>query len=266
MTVIGDLAGITGSVLVPGDEQYAAQTALFNLHLALTPDIVVIPDDAADVQAAVRYAADRKMPIAVKNSGHQVVLPCEGGLLINTSHGRGDDRPGESDRLRRGGTRWPGGDRGGRTARLGADARVRAAHRRRRLHPRRRARPVFGRGKGYAADHVVSIDVVTADGELRTATADDDPDLFWALRGCKGNFGVVTAIEIGLLPVTRVYAGGLYLPGERSAEILHAWRTSSGSTTMSARWNQDSETSAPPGWLPGGADMGLPGYVVATCS
>lgn len=126
--------------------------------------------------------------------------------------------------------------------------------------------PVFGRSKGYAADHVVSIDVVTADGELRTATADDDPDLFWALRGCKGNFGVVTAIEIELFPVAHVYVGGLYFPGERSAEILHAWRTSSGSTTMSARWNQDSETSAPPGWLPGGADMGLPGYVVATCS
>jgi FAD/FMN-containing dehydrogenase len=226
MTVIGDLAGITGSVLVPGDEQYAAQTALFNLHLALTPDIVVIPDDAADVQAAVRYAADRKMPIAVKNSGHQVVLPCEGGLLINTHRMAGVTvDPGRRTARVEAGTRWqevldaaePHGlaPMPGSAPHIGVVGYTLGGG----------LSPVFGRSKGYAADHVVSIDVVAADGELRTATADDDPNLFWALRGCKGNFGVVTAIDIELFPVTHVYAGGLYLPGERSAEILHAWRT-----------------------------------------
>jgi FAD/FMN-containing dehydrogenase len=67
--------------------------------------------------------------------------------------------------------------------------------------------------------------VVTADGTLRTVTADSDPELFWAMRGCKGNFGIVTAIEFALVPQTRMYAGGLHFAGEYLAELLHAWRS-----------------------------------------
>jgi FAD/FMN-containing dehydrogenase len=66
--------------------------------------------------------------------------------------------------------------------------------------------------------------VVTADGRLRTVSADSDPDLFWAMRGCKGNFGVVTALEFDLFPVSRFYGGSVYFPGEHLAEVLHAWR------------------------------------------
>lgn len=233
MTVIGNPederatlgAGITGSVLVPGDDEYAAETALFNLHLPLTPDVVVVPATASDVQAAVRYAADRKMPIAVKNSGHQVVLPAEGGLLINT-HRLVGVRVDPARRTARveAGTRWhqvleaaaPHGlaPMPGSAPHIGVVGYTLGGG----------LSPVFGRSKGYAADHVVSIDVVTADGELRTVTADDDPDLFWAMRGCKGNFGVVTAIEIELFPVTHAYAGGIYFPGEHIADVLHTWR------------------------------------------
>ena len=68
------------------------------------------------------------------------------------------------------------------------------------------------------------MDVVTADGELRTATPTDEPDLFFALRGSKGNVGVVTAVEFELFPITTVYGGGLWFAGERLAEVLPAWR------------------------------------------
>jgi len=82
---------------------------------------------------------------------------------------------------------------------------------------------LLGRKYGYAADHVNAINVVTADGELRHTTPNEHTDLFWALRGGKGNFGVVTAMEFGLVPVSRLYGGGLYFPGERADEAVHAW-------------------------------------------
>jgi FAD/FMN-containing dehydrogenase len=70
---------------------------------------------------------------------------------------------------------------------------------------------------------VTAIEIVTADGELRRVDADNEPDLFWALRGGGGNFGVVTAIEFALLPISEVYAGAFFFPFERAAEVLHTW-------------------------------------------
>jgi FAD/FMN-containing dehydrogenase len=83
--------------------------------------------------------------------------------------------------------------------------------------------PTLGRAHGYAADHVRSLDVVTADGELRHVDAQSDPELFWALRGGKGNFAVVTALEFDLFPVSRLYGGAIYFPGEQMADVLRAW-------------------------------------------
>jgi FAD/FMN-containing dehydrogenase len=84
--------------------------------------------------------------------------------------------------------------------------------------------PTMGRTYGWAADHVRAIEVVTADGTWRRATPTDEPHLFWALRGAKGNFGVVTAIEIDLFPVTTYFGGGLFYAGEHTAAVLHAYR------------------------------------------
>ena len=83
----------------------------------------------------------------------------------------------------------------------------------------------LGRRYGFAADHVRSIEIVTGDGRMRTVTADDDPELFWALRGGKGNFGIVTAIEVDLMPVSQLYAGGIFYAGDHAAAVLHRWRT-----------------------------------------
>jgi FAD/FMN-containing dehydrogenase len=82
----------------------------------------------------------------------------------------------------------------------------------------------WSRSKGYAADHVLSLDVVTADGELRRVTAETEPDLFWALRGGMGNFGVVTALECALFEQTRFYGGGVWFGIEHVPEVVPAWR------------------------------------------
>jgi FAD/FMN-containing dehydrogenase len=81
----------------------------------------------------------------------------------------------------------------------------------------------YARKFGLATNHVTAIELVTADGELLRATHDDHAELFWALRGGGGNFGVVTAIEFRLFPVTEVYAGALFFGWERAAEVLHTW-------------------------------------------
>jgi hypothetical protein len=82
----------------------------------------------------------------------------------------------------------------------------------------------LGRKYGLAANSVVSADVVTADGQLRTVDTDHEPDLFWALRGGGGSFAAVTALEFELYPVRELYAGDLFWPLERAPEVLHAWR------------------------------------------
>ena len=82
----------------------------------------------------------------------------------------------------------------------------------------------YARSHGLSANNVVAIELVTADGELRRVDHEHDPELFWALRGGGGNFGVVTAIEIRLFPIAEVYAGVLFFPWERTSEVLHAWK------------------------------------------
>jgi hypothetical protein len=83
--------------------------------------------------------------------------------------------------------------------------------------------PTFGRAFGWAADYVHAIEVVTADGRRRRVTAQEEPDLFWALRGSRSNMGVVTAVELELHDTTRLYGGGLFFSGADAAAVLHAF-------------------------------------------
>ena len=82
----------------------------------------------------------------------------------------------------------------------------------------------LARKYGLQTNSVTAIELVTADGDLVRADAEHEPDLFWALRGGGGNFGVVTAIEFAVYPVEELYAGAMFFPFERASEVLHAWR------------------------------------------
>lgn len=224
---VADLRGsVTGPVLLPGEDGYAAEAASNNLNNPLVPAIAVGVTSVADVQAVVRFAARHHLPVAVRATGHQTARDADGAVLINLE--RLDEiRIDVAARTARveGGVRWA------------AMVDAAAEHG---LAPMSGSAPtvsvigyilgggqspVFGRSQGYAADHVRELEVVTADGELRRVTADSEPDLFWALLGGKGNLGVVTAIEFELFPVTEFYGGGVHFAGERMAEVLHAWRT-----------------------------------------
>ncbi|MEU5911672.1 FAD-binding oxidoreductase [Micromonospora sp. NPDC047527] len=215
-------AQTAGPVLLPGNDGYDAECASYNLAIPQQPALVVGAAGAADVQAAVRFAAEHGLPVGVLATGHSA-LPSDGALLITTRRMDGVVIDAEA-----------------RTARVEAGVRwqqvvdAATAHG---LAPLNGASPTvgavsytlggglgpIGRTFGFASDHVHLIEIVTADGELRTVTATDEPELFWALRGGKGNFGVVTALEFALFPVRRLYGGGLFFPGEQAAEVLKAW-------------------------------------------
>ncbi|GGS83640.1 FAD-binding oxidoreductase [Streptomyces sp. KD18] len=218
-------AELRGPLLLPGTDGYEEETLGFNRILPQTrPAAVVVADGTADIIAAVRSASRSGLAVAVQATGHGVSVPADGALLINTRNLTGvrvDPRA--------------------RTARIEPGAqwsRVIQEAAPFGLAPLNGASPgvgvvsyhlggglgPLGRSYGYAADHVRNFDLVTADGELLHVSPDDHPDLFWAQRGGKGNFGVITSIEIGLFPVSRLYGGGLFLPGEHIERILPAWR------------------------------------------
>ncbi|GLX49156.1 FAD-linked oxidase [Streptomyces hygroscopicus subsp. hygroscopicus] len=213
-------------MLLPDDIGYGQECRTFNLSRALTPAVVVGAASTRDVAAAVRHADRLGMPVAVRNQGHQMVLPtAEDALLITTN------------RLQEISL-----DSGRRTVRVGAGvtwAQVLAHTGRVGLAPIVGSAPhvgvvgytlggglspLLGRRLGYAADHVRWMEVVTADGAVREVTYESAPDLFWALLGGKGNFGVVTRIEFDVFPVPRFYGGGLWFRGEDMRPVLEAWR------------------------------------------
>jgi FAD binding domain/Berberine and berberine like len=218
------VTAVAGSVLLPGDAGYDLERAVFNLNHQLLPAVIVVAQCPTDVRAAVSFAAGQRRPVLVKTTGHQMVGMAEGSVLI-TTHRMNDIAI----------------DAVTRTARVGAGviwAEVVQQAAEVGMAPLNGSNPTvgvagytlggglsptLGRSRGYAADHVRSLDVVTADSELRCVDAESEPELFWALRGGKGNFGVVTALEFDLFPVSRLYGGGLYFRGEQMADVLRAW-------------------------------------------
>nr|WP_296071165.1 FAD-binding oxidoreductase [uncultured Actinoplanes sp.] len=220
------LAGaVAGPVFRPGDPGYDAECYTFNPMAPLRPAVAVGATSPADVQAVVRFAKANGLAVAVRGGGHMQASPAEDAVLVTLD--RMSDVTVDDDRRTArvtGAARW--GEVIGVAAKSG-------------LAPMSGSSltvsaigfvlgggqgPVLSRPYGYASDHVTSFDIVTADGTLRTVSDHAEPELFAALRGGKGNFGVVTAMEIGLWPVTSVVAGGIVFPGSATAEVLRRWR------------------------------------------
>ncbi|GLW99266.1 FAD-binding oxidoreductase [Microtetraspora sp. NBRC 16547] len=236
MSVItGDPAGLSreaeslrrevdGPVLLPGDEGFTTEVTGFNVAIRHTPALVVGATGVGDVQAAVRFAARQGLPVAVQATGHGAVMPVDGAVLITTGrmHAVTVD-PSACTATIAAGTTW---------------AEVIEHTTPHGLAPLCGSAPGVGaigytlgggtgpiaRTYGFAADHVRELTLVTADGQARTVDAVREPDLFWALRGGKGSFGVVTSMTIDLFPVATLYGGGIFFPAEDASRVLHAYR------------------------------------------
>jgi FAD/FMN-containing dehydrogenase len=187
---------------------------------------VVYPESAEDVVAAVSFAAESGLHIAFNAGGHNagVIDWSEDTLLLKTERMRGVevDPVARRARVLAGTLAKPLAEAAGEhglayLAGTSPDVGVLGY--------------LLGGGfswmirkYGLAANTITSFEIVTADGQLRKVDKDNDPDLFWAVRGAGGNFGAVTSIEVELVPVADIYAGNLFFPIERAAEVLQAWR------------------------------------------
>ncbi|RZS31205.1 FAD/FMN-containing dehydrogenase [Herbihabitans rhizosphaerae] len=210
-------------VIRPGEPEYDALRSGFNLAVEHRPELIVDATCAADVVAAVRLASDRGVPVGVLNTGHGPSVPADGAVLIRTGRmSTVDVDPARRVARVEGGASWR------------AVIEAAAPHG---LAPLNGTSPHVGavgytlgggvgllaRRFGFAADHVRWFDVVTADGAHRRVSAEENPDLFWAMRGGGGNFGVVTAMEIDLFAVPGVLGGELCFGPEVFEDVLHGY-------------------------------------------
>jgi FAD/FMN-containing dehydrogenase len=215
---------LAGELHVPGEPGYEVARRPLHDTIDPRPAMVVEARGAADVRAAVVAAREHDLPLAVQATGHGTHVPADGAILVRTS----DLAAVLVDPDRRVARVGPGavwGDVLAAAAPFG-------------LAPLSGSSPSVGvtgytlggglgwlaRRHGFAADSLLRAEVVTADGSIVTATADDHADLFWALRGGGGSFGVVTAMELRLHPVAEVYAGTACFAIDRAAETLMRYR------------------------------------------
>jgi FAD/FMN-containing dehydrogenase len=225
---VSDLrAGLRGELLLPDDDGYDRARSIWNAMIDRRPALIVRAAGVADVMAAVNFAREHGLLLAVKGGGHNVAgnAVCEGGLMIDLSAMR-SVRVDPRARTARaeGGATW--GDFDAETQAFGLATTGGL------ISTTGVAGLTLGGGIGWlmgsyglACDNLLSLDVVTAAGELVTASADENPDLFWGLKGGGGNFGVVTSFEFRLHPVgPMLYAGMLMHPLERAVDALRRFR------------------------------------------
>ena len=223
--IAGPLSGLAGHLVLPGDGDYDQARQAWNLAVDQRPAAVILPESAADVAAAVSYAAESGLRIAAQGTGHNAgpLGSLADTILLRTERMRGI-RIDPQSRLARveAGAVWldvvHAAARHGLAALAGSSPDVGVAG-----YTLGGGLSFLGRKYGLAASHVQAIELVTADGRLVRADHEHEPDLFWALRGGGGSFGVVTALEFRLFPLTEAYAGVLWYPIERGSEVLHAW-------------------------------------------
>src|ERR1700754_4181832 len=220
-----DLCG--GAVALPGDDGYDAARQAFNLAIDQRPAAVAFPADAREVAAVVRYARAAGLRVAAQSTGHNAAAlgSLEQTVLLRTS-GLGGVEVDPHRRIARAGAGVVWEDvvdaaaPHGLVALHGSPPNVGIAG-----YSPGGGMAWLARSHGLQCNSVTAIELVTADGELLRTDASNDPELFWALRGGGGNFGVVTAFEFQLYKVGPTLAGGaVFYPGDDSAAVLRAWR------------------------------------------
>src|SRR3954447_6374282 len=203
----------------------------FNTTVELRPHAVAYPRTVQEVVEAVRYACSQGLRVAPTATGHNVGAygSLEDALLVDVRHLQDVEIDPAARRVRVGaGVKWervsPRLSMYGLAGLHGSSPDVGIAG-----YSLGGGMGWLARKHGLQCNAVTALELVSAEGELIRTDADHHPDLFWALRGGGGNFGVVTAIEFGVVEVEQLYAGALFFPFERSAEVLHTWNAIQGS-------------------------------------
>lgn len=216
---------LAGTLYTAGNDGYDERRFGYNLLVEHRPAVLVEAAGPSDVVAAVEFAAEQGLAVGVLNTGHGASVAADDTtVLVNTRRMRSlyVDPHTRTARIEAG-VRWDQVIREcalfGLAPPSGSSPAVGAVG-----YTLGGGLALLGRTFGYAADHVRSIDVVTAHGSLRRADPKQYSDLFWGLRGGKGNFGVVTSMELDLLPASRIYGGALSFRATDAPKVLDAYR------------------------------------------
>jgi FAD/FMN-containing dehydrogenase len=225
-TVQDFAAGLRGDALCPGDEGYDAARRIHNGMIDRRPALIARCAGVTDVIAAVGLARDLQLPVSVRGGGHSVpgFSVCDGVLMIDLSRMRGVrvDAARRTARAEAGVT-WGDFDQETQALGLATTGGV--------VRPTGIAGLTLGGGHGFlmrrlglACDNLLSVDVVTAEGRLLTASAEEHADLFWGLRGGGGNFDVATSFEYRLHRLGPILGGMLLYPLARAKEVFRVYR------------------------------------------
>jgi FAD/FMN-containing dehydrogenase len=223
---------LDGELVLPADPDWNAARLAWNLAADQRPAAIVFAESADDIVGVVDHARANGLHVATQGTGHfaTTLHSLEDTILLKTSRLRDVEIDPDARRARvEAGVLWEevalAAAEHGLAALAGSAGDVGVVG------------YTLGGGLGWlacryglAANSVVAVELVTADGRLVRADRDNEADLFWAVRGGGGSFGIVTALEFALYAVSEVYAGALFFPYERAAEILEAWRTWVGGT------------------------------------
>ena len=219
-------AAIAGQVFVPGEAGYDQARQAWNLAVDQQPAVVVEAGSASDVAQAVRFARAHGMRIAPQGTGHGAgpLGPLDGAMLLRTTRMRNVSiDPAARIARAEAGAMWQDvivlAAEHGLAGLAGSSPNVGVTG-----YTLGGGLGWLGRRYGLAANSVTAAELVTPDGDLVRADAGHESDLFWAVRGGGGSVGVATALEMRLYPVRELYAGSLFFPIQRAAEVLHAWR------------------------------------------
>jgi FAD/FMN-containing dehydrogenase len=212
-------------LLTSQDANWDLERGAFNVLLDQQPAGIALPRNADEVADVVSAAAADGKRVAAQRTGHSAApLGALADTVLLRTAGLGGVEIDQESRSARVGAGVLWGDVVPRASELGLAA----------LHGSTPTVCVsgyslgggvsfYGRQHGLACNRVTAIELVNADGEQRRVDADNDPDLFWALRGGGGSFGVVTALEFDLLEMPAVHAGALFFPIEQASEVLQGW-------------------------------------------
>jgi FAD/FMN-containing dehydrogenase len=216
---------MAAKLLTTQDANWNLERAAFNILVIQEPAGIAVPQSADEVSEVVRSAAADGKRVAAQRTGHNAAPlgSLADTVLLRTAALTGVQIDADAGQARVGaGALWgdvvPRASEFGLAALHGSSSNVGVAG-----YTLGGGVSFYHRKHGLACNQVTAIELVTADGEQVRVDAKNEPDLFWALRGGGGSFGVVTALEFDLLPLPEIFAGALLFPAEQAKEVLHGW-------------------------------------------